>query len=156
MTSVQFGGEAASVRVDGDVRRRRVEDGISNDHRVNDALAGDGAKHHGAHFRRGQRHNLRATARRLPTTEITFDDFGVGFTYAFAALPHAVHVRHGLDGPEEAALRQVVLGQEVLVDVVLQAPARVGPRGRVAGWRSAAPGGRVKFVKTSFSRFLFV
>lgn len=46
---VQRGSEAAGVGVHGHVRGRGVQQGVSDDHGVDDALAGEGVEH-----RRGQ------------------------------------------------------------------------------------------------------
>lgn len=44
MAVVQRGSEAAGVGVGGHVRGRGVQQGVSDDDRVDDALAGDGAE----------------------------------------------------------------------------------------------------------------
>lgn len=62
--------------------------------------------------------------------------------YPFAVLHHALLVGHGLKAGEQAALWQVILRQEVLVDVVLQPPACVGSCGLAAGWRSSTSDGQ--------------
>ena len=45
LTVVHGGGEAAGVGVDGDVGGRRVQQGVSDDDGVDDALPGDGVEH---------------------------------------------------------------------------------------------------------------
>lgn len=59
LTAVQSGSEAAGVGVDGDVGGRGVQQRISDDDWVDDALTGDGVEHLRAHIWWWQRHELQ-------------------------------------------------------------------------------------------------
>lgn len=51
--------------------------------------------------------------------------------YLVPMLPETQDVGHALQAHDEALLREVTLGQEVLVDVILKAPSGPWPHGHV-------------------------
>lgn len=111
-TAIQSGSEAAGVGVDGDVGGGGVQQRVSDNDRVDDALAGDGVEHRCGHISWRQCHYLqveRTVMTQLvpPWYVLLLFFFLLLLTHAaypFAVLHNALDVSHDLKATEQAAL----------------------------------------------------